>query len=112
MSPPKDASRTSPPSQVLTTAMAAEPLQVDAEHLRRLVREGKVPCHRLPGGREMRFLRGELMEWPRAQPGEKPGRGQLAVPSRALRGVGSPLESRLVQVLPLGGVGVKVWCNA
>jgi excisionase family DNA binding protein len=54
---------------VLTTAMAAELLQVHVEHLRRLVREGKIPCHRFPGGREMRFMRDELLAWLKAQPG-------------------------------------------
>ena len=54
---------------VLTTAMAAELLQVHVEHLRRLVRENKIPCHRFPGGREMRFDRDELLEWLRSQPG-------------------------------------------
>jgi excisionase family DNA binding protein len=54
---------------VLTTAMAAEMLHVHVEHLRRLVREDKIPCHRFPGGREMRFLRSELLEWLQAQPG-------------------------------------------
>jgi excisionase family DNA binding protein len=62
-----------PPSDfppVLTTALAAELLQVHVEYLRKLVREGKVPCHRFPGGREMRFLTSELIEWLAAQPGE------------------------------------------
>ena len=54
---------------VLTTAMAAELLQVHVEYLRRMVREGRVPCHRFPGGRELRFLRDELLEWLRSQPG-------------------------------------------
>lgn len=54
---------------VLTTAMAAEMLQVHVEHLRRLVREGKIPCHRFPGGREMRFMRDELLDWLQSQPG-------------------------------------------
>jgi len=48
---------------VLTAAMAAELLQVHVEYLRRLVREGKLPSHRFPGGRELRFLRDELLEW-------------------------------------------------
>ncbi len=55
---------------VLTTALAAELLQVHVEYLRRMVREGRVPCHRFPGGREMRFLRDELLDWLRAQPGD------------------------------------------
>lgn len=48
---------------VLTTAMAADMLQVHVEYLRRMVREGRIPCHRFPGGREMRFLRDELLSW-------------------------------------------------
>ena len=55
--------------EVLTTAMAAELLHIHVEHLRRLVREDKVPCHRFPGGREMRFIRDELLDWLKAQPG-------------------------------------------
>ena len=54
---------------VLTAAMAAELLQVHVEYLRRLVREGKLPSHRFPGGRELRFLRDELLAWLGAQPG-------------------------------------------
>jgi excisionase family DNA binding protein len=54
---------------VLTTAMAAELLQVHVEYLRRMVREGRIPCHRFPGGREMRFLRDELLQWLAALPG-------------------------------------------
>jgi len=48
---------------VLTAALAAELLQVHVESLRKMVREGRVPCHRFPGGRGMRFLRDELLEW-------------------------------------------------
>jgi excisionase family DNA binding protein len=55
---------------VLTTAMAAELLQVHVEHLRRMVRDGRIPCHRFPGGREMRFLRDELLAWLAGLPGE------------------------------------------
>ena len=54
---------------VLTAAMAAELLRVNVEYLRRMVREGRIPCHRFPGGRELRFLRDELLEWLAAQPG-------------------------------------------
>jgi excisionase family DNA binding protein len=55
---------------VLTAAMAAELLQVNVEYLRRMVREGRVPCHRFPGGRELRFLRDELLAWLAALPGD------------------------------------------
>jgi excisionase family DNA binding protein len=55
---------------ILTTAMAADLLHVHVEYLRRMVREDRVPAHRFPGGREIRFLRDELIDWVRAQPGE------------------------------------------
>jgi len=55
--------------EILTTAMAAELLHVHVEHLRKMVREERIPAHRFPGGREMRFLREELVEWVRDQPG-------------------------------------------
>jgi excisionase family DNA binding protein len=54
---------------VLTAAMAAELLQVHVEYLRKLVREGVVPAHRFPGGRELRFLRDELLAWLATLPG-------------------------------------------
>ena len=66
---PESSSGTHDFPPVLTTAMAAELLQVHVEYLRQMVREGRVPCHRFPGGREMRFLRDELLEWLRAQSG-------------------------------------------
>jgi excisionase family DNA binding protein len=48
---------------VLTAALAAELLRVHVEYLRKMVRDGTLPCHRFPGGREMRFLRDELLDW-------------------------------------------------
>ncbi|HUI47365.1 MAG TPA: helix-turn-helix domain-containing protein [Acidimicrobiia bacterium] len=56
--------------EILTTALAAEMLHVHIEYLRKMVREGRIPAHRFPGGREMRFLRDELIAWVREQPGE------------------------------------------
>ena len=55
---------------VLTAALAADLLQVHVEYLRKMVREGRVPCHRFPGGRELRFLRDELLEWLAELPGQ------------------------------------------
>ena len=55
---------------ILTTAMAADLLHVQVEYLRRMVRENRIPAHRFPGGREIRFHRDELIEWVRAQPSE------------------------------------------
>lgn len=56
--------------EILTTAMAAEMLHVHVEYLRRMVREDRIPAHRFPGGREIRFVRDELIAWVKAQPGE------------------------------------------
>ena len=53
---------------VLNTKDAARLLHLHVESPRVFVREGKVPGHRFPGGREMRFLRDELIEWLRALP--------------------------------------------
>lgn len=68
---------------VLTAAMAADLLQIHVEYLRKLVREGKVPCHRFPGGRELRFLRDELLQWLAAQPGPGAPEGHAPVPEGA-----------------------------
>ena len=54
---------------VLTAALAAELLQVHVEYLRRMVREDRIPCHRFPGGRGLRFLRDELLAWLAGLPG-------------------------------------------
>ena len=53
---------------VLNTKEAAQLLRLHEESLRVLVRAGKIPCHRFPGGREIRFLRTELLDWLRDQP--------------------------------------------
>ena len=54
---------------ILTTAQAAELLSVHVEYLRRMVREERIPAHRFPEGREIRFLRDELIAWVADQPG-------------------------------------------
>jgi excisionase family DNA binding protein len=54
---------------ILTTAQAAELLQVHVEYLRKMVREGRIPAHRFPQGREIRLLRDELIAWVQEQPG-------------------------------------------
>lgn len=55
--------------EILDTAMAAELLRVNVEYLRRMVREERIPAHRFPGGRGIRFVRDELIDWVRSQPG-------------------------------------------
>ncbi len=67
---PQDGARNNEFPPILTTAMAADLLHVHVEYLRRMVREDRIPAHRFPGGREIRFLRDELLEWVRTQPGE------------------------------------------
>ena len=71
---------------VLTTALAAELLQLHVEYLRKLVREGRVPCHRLPGGRGMRFLRDELLEWLAALPARSQSSGAARTQAMAANG--------------------------
>ncbi len=56
--------------EILTTSLAAEMLHVHVEYLRKMVREHRIPAHRFPGGREIRFLRDELITWVSEQPGE------------------------------------------
>ena len=73
---------------VLTAALAAELLQVHVEYLRKMVREGRVPCHRFPGGRELRFLRDELLEWLAELPGRGADQG-LAARTHAIDGIGT-----------------------
>lgn len=58
---------------VLTSRQVAELLQVHVEYVRRMAREGRVPCHKFPGGRELRFLRDELLDWLRSQPSPSAG---------------------------------------
>ena len=54
---------------ILTTAQAAELLQVHVEYLRKMVREDRIPAHRFPGGREIRFVRDQLHRLGPRQPG-------------------------------------------
>lgn len=54
---------------ILTATMAAEFLQINVEYLRQMVRTGRVPCHKFPGGRELRFFKDELIEWLKSEEG-------------------------------------------
>lgn len=65
---------------IMTTAQAASLLSVHVEYLRRMVREGRIPAHRFPGGREIRFVRDELIAWVSEQPGydRSPSAGERA----------------------------------
>lgn len=56
---------------IMTAVQAADFLKVHPEYLRQMVRDGRVPAHKIPGGRGWRFLRDELVDWIRQQPGER-----------------------------------------
>ncbi len=59
---------------IMTAVQAADFLKVHPEYLRQMVRDGRVPAHKIPGGRGWRFLRDELVEWIRQQPNERSAR--------------------------------------
>ena len=48
---------------VLDTAMVAELLGMNVQVVRRMAREGSIPCYRIPGGRPFRFFRDEVLDW-------------------------------------------------
>ena len=56
---------------IMTAVQAADFHKVHPEYLRQMVRDGRVPAHKIPGGRGWRFLRDELVDWIRQQPGER-----------------------------------------
>ena len=56
---------------IMTAVQAADFPKVHPEYLRQMVRDGRVPAHKIPGGRGWRFLRDELVDWIRQQPGER-----------------------------------------
>ncbi|MDP8930774.1 MAG: helix-turn-helix domain-containing protein [Actinomycetota bacterium] len=53
---------------VLTADQVAELLQMNTDYVRKLARDGRIPAHRLPHGRAVRFLREEVAAWLRALP--------------------------------------------
>ena len=83
--------------EVLTTAMAAELLHVHVEYLRRMVREGRIPAHRFPEGRELRFLRDELITW--VGPVGGSDRSDVAIQSGSSGGASSVSRDRTTSML-------------
>ena len=55
--------------EILTSAQTAQLLQLSVEHVRKLVRQGRVPVRGFPDGRAIRFVRDELLAWMLEQPG-------------------------------------------
>lgn len=63
---------------VLDAAQVARLLQLNIDYVRRLSREGRIPAHQMPGGRVYRYLKDEILDWLRSQPGV-PAEGVAAV---------------------------------
>ena len=53
---------------IMETSQVADMLGMSVSHLRQLVRTGRIPAHRMPGGRAIKFYRDELAEWLRDLP--------------------------------------------
>ena len=58
---------------VLDTAMVADLLGMNVQVVRRMAREGSIPCYRIPGGRPFRFFRDEVLEWLKGFPVHEAG---------------------------------------
>lgn len=57
---------------VLDATQVGELLGMHVDTVRRLSRDGTIPAHRVPGGRQFRYFRDEVLEWLRAQPAHNP----------------------------------------
>ena len=55
-------------SEILTAAQIAEMLSMNLDYVRKMSRQGKIPAHKMPGGRAFRDLKGEVVEWLRGLP--------------------------------------------
>jgi predicted site-specific integrase-resolvase len=58
---------------VLSAEDIAELLIMNIDTVRRLSRDGIIPCHRVPGGRAFKYLFDEVIEWVRGLPGGDAG---------------------------------------
>lgn len=54
--------------EVLDTAQVAQLLSLSIDYVRKKSREGVIPAHKIPRGREYRYFKGEILEWLRRQP--------------------------------------------
>ena len=64
--PPRTNTNDFPP--IMDTAMVAELLGMHIQMVRKYAREGRIPAYRPPGGRSMRFMRDEIIDWLKANP--------------------------------------------
>lgn len=54
----------------MTASQLATMLQLNVDYVRKLTREEKIPAHRLPEGREFRYLQDEVLAWLQTLPQE------------------------------------------
>ena len=59
-------------SEILTTRSAAELLDYHVEHVRRLARDGRIPCVKIGG--QWRFVHSDLIDWIRRGAPQPPKR--------------------------------------
>lgn len=53
---------------ILTSALVAELLDMNLDYVRKMSREGKIPAHKMPGGRAFRYFKDEIVTWLRDLP--------------------------------------------
>lgn len=53
---------------ILTSALVAEMLDMNLDYVRKMSREGKIPAHKMPGGRAFRYFKDEIVGWLRGLP--------------------------------------------
>lgn len=52
---------------ILDSAQVATLLRYSLDHVRKLSREGVLPAKRMPGGKDFRYFRDDVLEWFRGQ---------------------------------------------
>ncbi len=53
---------------ILDAALVAELLSMNLDYVRKMSRQGRIPAHKMPGGRAFRYFKDEIVEWLRALP--------------------------------------------
>ena len=61
-------------NEILTTAETAELLKVDEQTVRRWAKVGRIPALKLPGGRDWRFEKTNIMLWMQGEGNHANGR--------------------------------------
>lgn len=56
---------------ILGAHHVAEILQMNLDYVRKLSREGRIPAHKMPGGRVFRYFKDEIVEWLRSLPAQE-----------------------------------------